>query len=92
MYKLTPTFVNGWIYWFSRDKTKLVAFDLHMEMFRVVQNPIVSDEASSSSSSVYMHMGSVDDDPLVLCGFQREMEMACNTFGGSLTATQEGHY
>ncbi|CAA7049854.1 unnamed protein product [Microthlaspi erraticum] len=54
-----PTFANGWLYWFSQDKTKLVAFDLHMEMFRVFPNPIT---VSSSPSSLYMRMGSVDDE------------------------------
>ncbi|XP_020880690.1 F-box/LRR-repeat/kelch-repeat protein At1g09650-like [Arabidopsis lyrata subsp. lyrata] len=36
-----PTFANGWLYWLSQEKTNLVAFDLHMEMFQIVPNPVV---------------------------------------------------
>ncbi|KAG7563477.1 Zinc knuckle CX2CX4HX4C [Arabidopsis suecica] len=51
-----PTFANGWLYWFRPEKTKLVAFDLHTEVFRIVLNPI------NDASSVYMQMGSLNDD------------------------------
>ncbi|EOA25363.1 hypothetical protein CARUB_v10018695mg [Capsella rubella] len=52
-----PIFVNGWFYWFSQDNTKLVAFDLHLEVFRIVPNPIIH-----ASSSVGLHMENVNDD------------------------------
>lgn len=54
------------LFWFIQDKTKLIAFDLHMEMFRVIPNPVIVSNEASSSSSIYMHMCSIDDKrPLV---------------------------
>ncbi|CAH2045508.1 unnamed protein product [Thlaspi arvense] len=53
-----PIFANGWLYWFSQEDTKLIAFDVHMDMFRVIPNPITEE----ASSSIGMQMGSIDDD------------------------------
>ncbi|XP_024006884.1 F-box/LRR-repeat/kelch-repeat protein At1g09650-like [Eutrema salsugineum] len=62
-HKVSPTFSNGWLYRFSQEHTKLVAFDLHMEMFQVVPNPIIDpSSSSSSSSSINMEMDSIDDE------------------------------
>ncbi|EOA26171.1 hypothetical protein CARUB_v10019609mg [Capsella rubella] len=58
-YDQAPTFVNGWLYWFSQDNTKFVAFDLHMEVFHIVPNPVIHE---SSSKFVDLHMESADDD------------------------------
>ncbi|KAL1203689.1 putative F-box protein [Cardamine amara subsp. amara] len=89
IYKRGSTFANGWLYWASRDKTKFVAFDLHMEMFRVVENPIFTNEASSLSS-VYS-MDSIDDDrPLVWIseikgdGMQQVWRVTNQNRGGAL--------
>ncbi|KAG7563494.1 F-box domain, partial [Arabidopsis suecica] len=83
------TFANGWLYWFSQDKTMLVAFDLHMEIFKVVPNPII--EASSSSSSVEMSMRSVDDDRCLVWiseingdGMQHVWRLTNHNTGGAL--------
>ncbi|XP_020880689.1 putative F-box protein At2g02030 [Arabidopsis lyrata subsp. lyrata] len=85
-----PTFANGWLYWFSQDKTMLVAFDLHMEIFRVVPNPII-EASSSSSSSVEMSMRSVDDDRRLVWiseingdGMQHVWRLTNHNTGGAL--------
>lgn len=81
-----PTFANGWLYWFCQEKTKLVAFDLQMEMFRVIPNP-----SPSSSSVVEMHMGSIDDDRRLMWiseinkdGMQNIWRLTNHNTGGAL--------
>ncbi|WZY96707.1 hypothetical protein YC2023_069036 [Brassica napus] len=81
-----PVFANGWLYWFCQDKTKLVAFDLHMETFRVVRNP-----SSPSSSVVEMHLGCIDDDRRLIWvseinkdGMQHVWRLTNHNTGGAL--------
>ncbi|CDY71724.1 BnaCnng74140D [Brassica napus] len=88
------TFANGWLYWFTHEKTKLIAFDLHMEMFQVVPNPIV--EASSSSSSISMHMCSLDYDRGLVNisvtngdGMQHVWRLTNHNTGGALLKTNK---
>ncbi|CAG7867806.1 hypothetical protein BRARA_F00033 [Brassica rapa] len=84
-----PVFANGWLYWFCQDKTKLVAFDLHMETFRVVRNP-----SSPSSSVVEMHLGCIDDDRRLIWvseinkdGMQHVWRLTNHNTGGALVKT-----
>ncbi|KAJ4879170.1 putative F-box protein [Raphanus sativus] len=81
-----PIFANGWLYWFCQDKTKLVAFDLHMDTFRVIPNP-----SPPSSSVVEMHMGSIDDDRRLMWiseinkdGMQHVWRLTNHNTGGAL--------
>ncbi|KAJ4888373.1 hypothetical protein Rs2_28121 [Raphanus sativus] len=92
--KQEPTFANGWLYWFTHEKSKLIAFDLHIEMFQVVPNPII--EASSSSSSITMHMCSLDDDRCLVCisvetgdGMQHVWRLTNHNTGGALLKTNK---
>ncbi|EOA24686.1 hypothetical protein CARUB_v10017958mg [Capsella rubella] len=87
-YEHAPAFANGWLYWFSKEKTNLVAFDLHKEVFEIVPNPIIE----VSSSSVDMFMESVDDDSrLVLMsetdgdGMQHVWRLTNHNTGGTLS-------
>ncbi|XP_010501829.1 PREDICTED: F-box protein At5g10340-like [Camelina sativa] len=83
-----PTFANGWLYWFHLDTTKLIAFDLHMEMFQVIPNPIIE---TSSSSVVDIHFGSIDDDRRLVWasetngdGMQHVWRLTNHNTGGAL--------
>ncbi|XP_019082644.1 PREDICTED: F-box protein At5g10340-like [Camelina sativa] len=83
-----PTFANGWLYWFHQDTTKLIAFDLHMEMFQVIPNPIIE---TSSSSVVDMQLGSIDDDRRLVWasetngdGMQHVWRLTNHNTGGAL--------
>ncbi|XP_006300950.2 putative F-box/kelch-repeat protein At1g12870 [Capsella rubella] len=84
-----PTFANGWLYWVHLDPTKLIAFDLHMEMFRVIPNPII--ETLSSSSVVDMDFGSIVDDRRLVWalettrdGMQHVWRLTNHNTGGAL--------
>ncbi|CAF2143248.1 putative F-box protein At2g02030 [Brassica rapa] len=91
------TFANGWLYWFTHEKTKLIAFDLHMEMFQVVPNPIIDASSSSSSSSyISMHMCSLDYDRGLLNisvtngdGMQHVWRVTNHNTGGVLLKTNK---
>ncbi|XP_023644297.1 uncharacterized protein LOC111832169 [Capsella rubella] len=70
------------------DATKLIAFDLHMEMFRVIPNPIIE---TSSSSVVDMDFGSIDDDRRLVWaletngdGMQHVWRLTNHNTGGAL--------
>ncbi|XP_010513674.1 PREDICTED: putative F-box protein At2g02030 [Camelina sativa] len=83
-----PTFANGWLYWFHLDATKLIAFDLHMEMFQVIPNPIIE---TSSSSVVDMDLGSIGDDRRLVWaletngdGMQHVWRLTNHNTGGAL--------
>ncbi|CAN6857112.1 unnamed protein product [Brassica oleracea] len=91
------TFANGWLYWFTHEKTKLIAFDLHMEMFQVVPNPIIeASSSSSSSSSISMHMCSLDYDRGLVNisvtngdGMQHVWRLTNHNTGGALLKTNK---